>query len=142
MRKLIVSLIMIVTLAGTGCSANDMKAPSHTRLGVSYTMAQSANKPMLLFFYADWCTYCQRFMPKLKLIDAIYKNAYSIVMINCEDPMNKKIVDDYYISVYPTLYISDRKNNTRIHIDNAYYDNIDLLRRELDRYISSEQKAK
>lgn len=142
MKKILISFIAVVLLAGIGFCANDFSKPSHTRLGVSYTMALSQDKPMLLFFYADWCTYCQKFMPKLKLIDAIYKNAYSIVMINCEDPMNKKVVDDYYISAYPTLYISDRKTNTRIHIDNAYYDNIDLLKRELDRYISSKEQLK
>ena len=111
-------------------------------MGVSYTMALSQNKPMLLYFYVDWCSYCQRFMPKLKLIDAIYKNAYSIVLINCDDPLNKKLVDSYYISSYPTLYLYDKKLNLKVKVDSSKYDNIEFLKKELDKFIVFKENAK
>ena len=141
MKKFLIALIVIVALASLTISAAEVSRPSQ-RIGVSYTMAQSADKPMLVYFYVDWCTYCQRFMPKLKLIDAIYKNAYSIVMVNCEDPMNKKIIETYHIEAYPTLYIYDRKANIKFPIQYDKYDDIEALRKELDRYISIQDKQK
>lgn len=104
-------------------------------IGMTYHRATLEDKPMIVLFYVDWCAYCKKFMPKLRLLNAIYQNRYSIVLVNCEDEANKSLVEDFYISSYPTIYIVDDRIKNRVHIDNGYYDNINLLKRELDRYI-------
>ncbi len=142
MKKFFITFIALFVFAGAAFCSNYVNNPKHTRMGVSYTMALSQNKPMLLYFYVDWCSYCQRFMPKLKLIDAIYKNAYSIVLINCDDPLNKKLVDSYYISSYPTLYLYDKKLNLKVKVDSSKYDNIEFLKKELDKFIVFKENAK
>ena len=142
MKKSLIIAIAFFVLAGAGICSNYVNNPKHTRMGVSYTMALSQDKPMLLYFYVDWCSYCQKFKPKLKLIDAIYKNAYSIVLINCDDPLNKKLVESYYVSSYPTLYLYDKKLNLKLKVDSSRYDNLEFLKKELDKFIAFRENTK
>lgn len=137
MKKFLIIVSIIGLLTSIGLCI-DQKASSEKHnygFGMTYHMAGLEDKPMIILFYVDWCAYCKNFMPKLRLINAIYQNKYNIVLVNCEDQENKSLVEDYYITSYPTIYIVDDRIKNRVHIDNAYYENINLLKRELDRYI-------
>lgn len=137
MKKLLVIISIMVLLTSIGLCI-DSKINSNKPdcgIGMSYHRAGLEDKPMIILFYVDWCAYCNKFKPKLRLLNEIYQNKYNIVLINCEDEANKSMVEDFHITVYPTIYIVDDRIKNRIHIDNGYYDNINLLKRELDRYI-------
>lgn len=137
MKKILLIILAITLFAGIGfCFApkKDLH-PSDYKIGLSYDDAIKVNKPIIAMFYVDWCTYCKNFMPKLRIINSIYKNQYNVVMINCEDPQNKKVIDDYQITSYPTIYIIDYSKNMRIHLDNGNYGDLGFLKREFDRYL-------
>lgn len=137
-KTIVISLVVLVLLATAGAFAMMPKQnikPSDYDKGFTYEQASKLNKPILAFFYVDWCGYCQRFAPKIKLLHTLYDSKYSIVMINCEDAKNKKLVDSYRVSGFPTIYIIDPKINNRVHIENAFIGDIVSLKGELDRYI-------
>lgn len=117
---------------------NKKKVPSDYKIGIPYEQAIEKNesKPILALFYVDWCGYCLRFMPKYKEINSIYKNKFSVVMLNVEAPENKDIVEDVRITGYPTLYILDPKYNFKVLLNNAVYLDLPKLREELDSYLN------
>ena len=139
-KKLLVTLAIIMTifLASAVTLAlgpkKDQK-PSDYNIGVSYEYAIKDTKPTIVLFYANWCSYCVRFMPKYKMIADVYQNQYNFVMINVENPRYKKVVEDYSIAGFPTIYIIDPSLDNRISIYNGIYDDLGKLRAEFDRYL-------
>lgn len=87
--------------------------------GKSYKKAQDTKKPMIVFFYTDWCGYCQRFVPtyhKLSKDKEIKKN-FAIAYVNCEDQKNRELINEYQIQGFPTVFAID-KEGKRTQIDN------------------------
>ena len=115
------------------------KKPSDYKLGVKYEKAVKSDMPMLALFYADWCGYCMRFMPKYQLISKKYNGKYNIVMLDVEAPENRKLVDDVAITGFPTLYIIDPKYDNIVLLNNAIYHVDDKMNAELDRYLRIRQ---
>ena len=61
--------------------------------GQSIEKAIETKKPMVVFFYTDWCGYCQRFAPtfhKIVKSKGVKKNV-AVAYVNCEKPENSKI---------------------------------------------------
>lgn len=135
---LIALIVMVVTASALVTWALTPKAnlkPSDYNVGTTYELAMKSDKPFVALFYADWCTYCKRFMPKYKILSEVYGNKYNFVMINVENPVYEKVVKDYMISGFPTIYIIDPTIDNRILINNALYDNLFNIRTEFDRYL-------
>lgn len=136
-----ISLILVITVLVFTASAvvwafvpkTNLK-PSEYNVGTTYELAMKGQKPIVALFYADWCTYCKRFMPKYKILSEVYKNKYNFVMINVENPTYEKLVKDYAISGFPTIYIIDPTIDNRVLLNNALYDDLFKLRVELERY--------
>lgn len=110
--------------------------PSDYDAGLTYEQASVQDKPILAVFYVDWCSYCKKFMPKLDKVRNINKNDLNVVLINVEDPVNKKLVNEYKIGGYPTVYIIDPKFDNRVHIDSPFLDTVAFLNKEAQRYIN------
>ena len=119
---------------------NEKHKPSDYKIGVTYAVAMSGQKPVITLFYVDWCGYCMRFMPKSKTIESIYKKDFNIMMLNAEDPVNARLVGDVKLTGYPTVYIIDPKYNNRVYINNALYGDLGSFRKEIDRYLSIRKK--
>ena len=146
-KKIIIALsVLLLVIASSAISLavnnavvenNKKKTPSDYKIGVSYEQALENKdaKPVLALFYVDWCGYCLRFMPKYKTVNTIYKNKYSVVMLNVEDPKNKDLVEKVKITGFPTLYILDPKYDNYVLLNNAFYLDLARLREELDRYL-------
>lgn len=131
-----ISLTVILTSAFVWASSpNKNLAPSKYNIGISYESAMQKEKPFIAMFYVDWCSYCKKFMPEYKLLSKVYENKYNFVMINAEESVNNKIVNDYAIGGFPTVYIIDPVIDNRVLINNTIYDNPAKLRIELDRYL-------
>ena len=109
--------------------------PSEYNIGTTYGAAMQDGKPFIALFYADWCTYCMRMMPKYKVISDVYKNKYNFVMINADDQNQIGVIKDYAIGGFPTMYIIDPTIDNRILISNTLYDDLGKIRVELDRYL-------
>lgn len=133
---IILGIIICLSSALTFAFApkTDIK-PSEYGIGVSYQTAMQTKKPFIAMFYADWCTYCMKFMPKLKILSEVYKDKYNFVMIDGDSIKNEKIAKDYAIISFPTIYIIDPTIDNRILINQALYDDLRSVRVELDRYL-------
>lgn len=132
----ILILAGVVSAASFALMPKASHKPSDYDLGVTYEQAAKEDKPIVGVFYVDWCTYCQRFMPKLDKVRNINKDKLNVVLINVDDPQNAKIANDYRISGYPTVYIMDPVYDNRVHIDSAYLDTVNSLNKEVQRYLN------
>lgn len=140
MKKMLIITAIVIAIVITSAvvwafSPRTNLKPSEYGLGTTYELAMQDNKPFVAMFYADWCTYCMRFMPKFKIISDVYKDKYNIVMINTDDPAYRSVVEDYMVNGFPTLYIIDPKIDNRVLLNNALYDDLRKLRTELNRYL-------
>ena len=123
MKKKLKSLIMftlILTLVNTGFIAfltadrvADYIKNKPVVISKDYDKGQSiekallTEKPMIVWFYADWCRYCQAFAPIYKKLtkDKDIKKAYAVAYVNGEDPINEEIIKEYNIQGYPMVYM-------------------------------------
>ncbi|MEI8128630.1 MAG: protein disulfide isomerase family protein [bacterium] len=140
MKKPLLIIVIIATVLITSAvvwafSPKKNLKPSEYNIGTTYELAIKDKKPIIALFYADWCTYCMRFMPKYKIIADVYKNKYNLVMIDAENPKYATLVKDYSIEGFPTMYIIDPNIDNRISLSNNIYDDLGKLRIEFDRYL-------
>ncbi len=77
--------------------------------GQSLSKAINTGKPMIVWFYTDWCRYCQKFAPTFKKVTTSkeIKSSFAIAYVNAEDYENKEYVAEYDIKGYPTVYLVD-----------------------------------
>lgn len=106
--------------------------PSDYTTGLTWEKAQKLNKPIVVNFYVDWCHFCQGFAPILDKLRQQTGSKYSFVFINCEDPKNESLVRNFNIRSYPSLFLVNKKK--KIQIDNSKFQNIYLLKEELDKF--------
>lgn len=87
--------------------------------GKSFKKAQDTKKPIIVFFYTDWCGYCQRFVPTYHKLskDKEIKKDFAIAYVNCEDQKNRELISEYQIQGFPTVFVID-KEGKRIQLDN------------------------
>ncbi len=131
----IIATVLITSAVVWAFSPKKNLKPSEYHIGTTYELAIKDKKPMIALFYADWCTYCMRFMPKYKILSDVYKNKYNLVMIDAENPKYATLVKDYSVEGFPTMYIIDPKIDNRISLTNNIYDDLGKLRIEFDRYL-------
>ncbi|MDD3436688.1 MAG: thioredoxin domain-containing protein [Candidatus Gastranaerophilales bacterium] len=135
MIGLIVVAVVLTSAFVWAFSPKKNLKPSEYDIGITYASAMKAQKPFIALFYADWCTYCIKFMPRYKMLSDIYKDKYNFVMINVDNSSYGKVINDYDISGFPTIYIIDPTIDNRILINNALYGDLAKLRTEFDRYL-------
>lgn len=94
--------------------------------GKSYAKALETNKPIIAFFYTDWCGFCQRFVKTFYKVskDKRIKKTFAIAYVNCEKDENSALVKDFGVQGFPTVYVIDAQGN-RTHLDNGTFFNDD-----------------
>lgn len=115
--------------------AEPTKKPSEYKIGMEYDKAIKANKPVIVLFYADWCHYCIRFMPKYEELSKTYKKDYNFSKVNVEDPKYEKLVNSMGITGFPTVFIIDPKYDNRVLLSNAILGDMKQLQTEVDRFL-------
>lgn len=96
--------------------------------GKSMKKAVETKKPVIVFFYTDWCGYCQKFAPtyhKLSKDRAIKKN-FAIAYVNCEDSKNSDLINEYKIQAFPTVFVVD-KEGKKTQLENRTFFNEDSV---------------
>ncbi len=96
--------------------------------GRSLEKAKETKKPIIVFFYTDWCGFCQRFAPvfdKITKKSAIKKN-FAIAFVNCEKEENQPIAKEFEIQGFPTVYVIDEKG-VKTQLDNNTFFNDDSV---------------
>lgn len=112
------------TLVGANVPQEGKKVVISTQYdkGQSLEKALNTKKPVIVFFYTDWCGYCQRFAPtyfKLSKDKDIKKN-FAIAYVNCEKPENSKLTQEYNIQGFPTVFVIDKDSN-RTQLENQTF---------------------
>ena len=133
----VLGLVLGITIMGVSAISNVEKKPSDYRIGYSYTYSISQDKPVIVLFYTDWCTACRNFMPVYKLLYEIYSNSYGFAMVNCEDKMNQKYIDEYNIEFFPSVYIVDKKGKQKTFVDLEKCYDVNGLKEFLDKYMNN-----
>lgn len=90
--------------------------------GQSLEKALATKKPIVVFFYTDWCGFCQRFAPtfhKVTKSKDIKKN-FAVAYVNCENPENRQHMEEFKVEGFPTVYVIDKDNN-RTHLENGTF---------------------
>ena len=87
--------------------------------GKSLKKAMAKDKAIIIFFYTNWCGFCQRFVPTFDKItkDRKFKAKFETAYVNCEDPDNDRIMKEFRVEGFPTVYVVD-KQGRRTHIEN------------------------
>ncbi len=75
--------------------------------GQSMEKALETKKPVVVWFYTDWCRYCQKFAPTFKKLtrDKKIKANYAFAYVNAEDKKNEAYMKEYKVEGYPTIYL-------------------------------------
>ena len=97
--------------------------------GRSLQKAQNTNKPIIVFFYTDWCGFCQRFAPtfdKITKKPAIKKN-FAIAFVNCEKEENQKIMEEYNVQGFPTVFVI-KEDGSKEQLPNEIFFNDDSVK--------------
>lgn len=85
-------------------------------------------KPVVLFFYTDWCGGCKRFKPAYNAVKHRVVG-YRYVEVNADK--DSKLSQHFNIRSIPTVYIYDKKNNYKKKV------NINNFEQELRNYLDS-----
>jgi thiol-disulfide isomerase/thioredoxin len=140
-KKLLISLfavfVLVLAAGAITYAVGPMKnmRPSDYNIGISYEQEMKSDKPAVVLFYANWCTFCKKFMPQYKLLSEVYGKDYNFVMVDIDNPQYQGIIKDYAITGFPTLFIVDPAVDNRICLSNGLYSNLFALRTELDRFL-------
>lgn len=94
--------------------------------GRSLDKAIATKKPMIVFFYTDWCGFCQRFVPTFDKItkDSKIKEKFAIAYVNCENQENSKWVEEYGVQGFPTVFVVTTEGK-KVALDNNTFFNDD-----------------
>lgn len=90
--------------------------------GQSLEKALATKKPIIVFFYTDWCGFCQRFAPtfhKVTKSKEIKKN-FAVAYVNCENPENRQHMQEFNVEGFPTVYVIG-KDNQKTHLENGTF---------------------
>ena len=92
--------------------------------GQSFEKALATKKPMVVFFYTDWCGYCQKFAPtfhKVATSKAI-KKAFAIAYVNCDSPENQQHMEKFNVQGFPTVYVVNGDKKTQLENNTFFTD--------------------
>lgn len=82
--------------------------------------ANAYNKPLVVYFYTDWCPYCREFNTKLlntREVQEHLRNA-AVVRINPEKgPEEKRLSRQYRIGGYPSFFVHPKAADNPKPID-------------------------
>jgi thiol-disulfide isomerase/thioredoxin len=84
--------------------------PSDYYTGISLEEALKQNKPIVACFYVDWCKACRKFMPMFDSLRKEYNSKYNFAIVKSDDPVNEKLVKEFNISFYPSVFLINKKN--------------------------------
>lgn len=82
-------------------------------------MQQQSHKPILLFFYTDWCAGCKTLKQNILTDEVVIQQLkhYHLVKINPEAGLaENQLADQYGVGAYPTLVMLDSIRGKRLPI--------------------------
>ncbi len=82
--------------------------------------ALKSNKPIVAFFYADWCGYCKRFAPTFAKVtkNKAFKEKLNVAYINGDNAENAKHMAEYKVQGFPTVYLINPQTGVKKEVNN------------------------
>ena len=110
--------------------------------GQSLQKAYKKQKPVIVFFYADWCGFCQRFAPTFYKItkDKKIKKNFAIAYVNCDKPENREYMEQFNVQGFPTVFVI-RNDRSKVHLENNTFfneDSVDVVKKDMLKAIEQE----
>ena len=133
--KLISVLFLVTVAVGINNTSFAVNSSSGYSSDITYEQAMTMNKPVILEFYADWCGACKRLAPTLNDIKTEYNSKFTFVCLNADKPENSVLSSKYNVTSLPSIFIVDPKTGKSKFINQDYYFNPTLLKRELDNFL-------
>lgn len=65
-------------------------------------LAQSQNKPVLIDFYTDWCTFCIEMDERTYTDPIVIEKTTNFVCVKVDGDQRSDLINSYYITGYPT----------------------------------------
>jgi thiol:disulfide interchange protein len=122
------SIYNTVTLNNGSAQANDGKVLISKKYdkGQSLAKAYKKQKPVLVFFYADWCGFCQRFAPTFYKVtkDREIKKTFAVAYVNCDKPENREYMQQFNVQGFPTVYVINN-DRSKVQLENSTFFNED-----------------
>ncbi|MEM9538158.1 MAG: thioredoxin domain-containing protein [Cyanobacteria bacterium P01_E01_bin.42] len=75
---------------------------------VAYDTAANSDRPMVLEFYANWCTTCQGMAPTMEKLEAEFRENVDLVMLDIDDPQWVNMIQEYGVTGVPQFIFLDR----------------------------------
>ena len=104
--------------------------------GQTLAKARAAKKPIVAFFYTDWCGFCQRFAPTFAKItkDRAIKDKFAVAYINCEKEENQSDMQAYEVQGFPTVYVI-KEDGTKVQLENSTFFDDDSVKNVKERML-------
>ena len=139
--KIFISIIavvfatLIISPIKTDAAFLTKAPPSHYDKGLTIPAASKTHKPLVVIFYADWCSACIKFVPEVDKYRKIYKGKYEFVLVNIDNKSSKKLAEEYYVASLPSVYLVNNKNSNVVYLNPAKYNNVSRMVVEFDRFL-------
>ena len=105
----------------------NITAPNELQLLTNYTQSILDNGwPVVLFFHADWCYFCQAMKPNVDIAESVYREKAVFLRIN--EANSSEIVEFYGVEAFPTILVLDPDLSI---LKISGYKEIDVLLNEL-----------
>ncbi len=87
--------------------------------GVGLVKALESKKPVVVWFYVDWCGYCKKFADTFDKLskDSVLKEKFEFAFVNCEEPENKALLEEYKVQAFPSVFVINKGKSE--FIDNS-----------------------
>ncbi|MEM6702901.1 MAG: thioredoxin family protein [Acidobacteriota bacterium] len=86
---------------------------------------RNEGRPMLVYFYADWCGFCRQFETELLTDDGVNDALKDLIVvrINPENgPAERRLANMYGVNGYPALFVHSGASKTLSRIDRMKLD--------------------
>ncbi|MEA1967505.1 MAG: thioredoxin family protein [Thermodesulfobacteriota bacterium] len=139
-RKTLLLTITLLTMILTVPAASYSEGINWQPYEKGIAMAEAQGKKILLYFHADWCTYCHKMKEStFKDTSVIKYLTDNFISISVDSDKEKKIASSYGVRGLPTLWLL-KQNSTKLSSLPGYVDAKRLI--NILKYIRTESYAK
>ena len=95
------------------------------------------DKPVFLFFYTDWCHFCQEQKPIIDELEQEYADKIAFIRVNVEE--NPQAMDEFGVAGFPAMFlIVDKDEDGYVYQKFGGFTEKDVLKESFDYVIEND----